>query len=412
MALIYAGGYGIAVDAAGNAYVTGGTVAGFPTVNPLQPSYGGGSSDAFVAKIGAVTLSPTSLSFPNQLVGTTSPAQPATLSNIGSGNLTISSIYIAGSATGDFAVVPDGTTCSTSAPLAAGTNCTINVTFSPTIVGSESASLSVRNSDAVSPLTVALSGTGVLLPTPNVSPTSLSFNNQLVGTTSASQPVTVTNTGAVALSISSLTVSSGWTQSNNCLPSIAASASCTINVSFQPTAGGFQTGTVTLTDNASNSPQKVSLSGTGLAPVVNLSATSLSFPAESLSFPSPPQTVTLTNTGTGALTPLTITTTGDFSQTNTCAGSVAVGAGCTIGVTFTPTAAGNRTGTLTLTDNARNSPQTVTLSGTGLAPVVSLSAPYLSFPRQTVSTTSPPQTLTLTNTGAGVLDSPHDHDER
>ena len=139
-----------------------------------------------------------------------------------------------------------------------------------------------------SPLTVALSGTGVLLPAPNVSPTSLSFNSQLVGTTSTSQPVTVTNTGAVALSISSLTISSGWTQSNNCLPSIAASASCTINVSFQPTAGGSQTGTLSLTDNASGSPQTVSLSGTGVAPVVSLSATSLSFPAETVSSPSAP----------------------------------------------------------------------------------------------------------------------------
>jgi hypothetical protein len=401
----YENASGVAVDASGNAYVTGSTNSfDFVTASPLQPSYGGGPSDAFVAKIVAtVTLLPTSLPFPNQMVGTTSPAQPATLSNIGSANLTISSIYIAGSATGDFAVVPDGTTCSASSPLAAGTSCTINVTFSPTIAGSESASLSVGISDSVTPATVALSGTGVLLPAPNVSPTSLSFNNQPVGTTSASRPVTVTNTGALAMSISSLTISSGWTQSNNCLPSIAASASCTINVSFQPTAGGFQTGTVTLTDNATNSPQTVSLSGTGVVPVVSLSATSLSFPAQTVSISSPPQTLTLTNTGNGALTPLTIGTGGDFAQTNTCGGSVAAGAGCTISVTFTPTAAGYRTGTLTLTDNASNSPQTVSLSGTGVVPAVSLSAPYLSFPGQTVSTSSSPQKLLLTNTGAGVL---------
>src|SRR5208337_4190756 len=215
-------GYGIAVDAAGNAYVTGETEStDFPTVNPIQATcencgkYIGGN--AFVSKIGAVTFLPASLSFANQMVGTTSPAQPVTLSNTGSANLTISSIAIAGSVTGDFAVAATGTTCSTSAALAAGTNCTISVTFTPTIVGSESASLSVSDSDTDNPLTVPLSGAGVLLPAPNVSPKSLSFNNQLVGSTSTPQPVTVTNTGTLALDISALTISSGWTQTNNCL---------------------------------------------------------------------------------------------------------------------------------------------------------------------------------------------------
>ena len=343
------GGSGIAVDAAGNAYVTGGTNStNFPTDNPLQhqpqqrlcyrvqarrqsvrllhlpgrgaaggpaspstptamptsraqhrrpifppstrsnPATAGGSSDAFVAKIGAVTLSPTSLSFSNQMVGTTSPAQPVTVSNTGNANLTISSIAFAGSVTGDFAVAATGTTCSNVSPMAVGTSCTINVTFTPTIVGSESASLSVSDNITGGPLTVPLSGTGVLLPAPNVSPTSLSFNSQLVGTTSTPQPVKVTNTGTVALSISSLTISSGWTQSNNCLPSVAGNASCTINVSFQPTTVGSQTGTLSLTDNTVGSPQTVSLSGTGVAPVVSLSATSLSFPGQTVSTSSAP----------------------------------------------------------------------------------------------------------------------------
>jgi hypothetical protein len=395
-------GYGIAVDSFFNAYVTGCTAStDFPTVNPLEAALAGGY-DAFVAKIGAVTLSPASLSFSNQMVGTTSPAQPATLSNIGSASLTISSIGIAGSDAGDFAIAAVGTTCSTSAVLAAGTSCTINVTFTPTIAGSESASLSVSDSIASSPQTVQLTGTGTLS-APNVSPTSLSFNNQLVGTASSPQPVTMTNTASAPLTVSAVAISSGWTQGNDCLRSIPANGRCTINVSFQPTVGGPQTGTVTITDDATNSPQIVTLSGTALAPVVSLSATILSFSGQSVSTTSAPQTLTLTNTGNGALTPLTITRTSDFAQTNTCAGSLAPGGSCTISVTFTPTAGGGRSGALTLTDNAGNSPQTVILSGTGLAPVVSLSAATLSFAGQTVSTTSPPQTLTLTNTGAGAL---------
>jgi hypothetical protein len=357
-------GYGIAADSSGAAYVTGYTGStDFPTVNPLQATLAGGY-DAFVAKIGAVTLSPTSLSFSNQMVGTTSPAQPVTLSNLGNAKLTISSIAIAGSNSGDFAVAEVGTTCSTSVALAAGTSCTINVTFAPTIAGSESASLSVSDSIPGSLQTVQLTGTGIVS-APTVSPGSLSFNSQLVGTTSASQPVTVTNTGSLALSINSLAISSGWTQSNSCLPSIAPSASCTINVSFQPTAGGSQTGTLTLTDYALNSPQTVNLSGTGLVPVVSLSATSLSFAGQTVSTPSAPQTLTLSNTGTGALTPLTITASGDFSQTNTCGATMSVGAKCTISVTFKPAASGTRIGTLSISDNALDSPQSVALSGTG-----------------------------------------------
>jgi len=177
--------------------------------------------------------------------------------------------------------------------------------------------------------------------------------------------VTLVNIGSVQLNVDSVAVTSGFKQNNNCLPTVAALASCTINVSFLPTASGTQTGTLTITDFAGNSPQTVALSGTGVAPGVSLSATALSFPAQTVSTTSSPQTITLTNTASGALTPLLINPSGDFAQTNTCGSSVAAGSSCTISVTFTPTTTGSRTGTLTLTDNAAGSPQTVTLSGTG-----------------------------------------------
>ena len=395
-------GYGIAVDAAGNAYVTGTTGPGFLTVNPLQASYGGGGSDAFVAKLSpapAAALSSSSLSFGGVLVNATSPEQSVTLTDSGDVPLNLTSI----TASGDFALLTTGSSCPYGGgTVATGGNCTIDVTFTPTATGSRTGTVTITDNAAGSPQTVQLTGTGILS-APNVSPTSLSFNSQLVGTTSTPQPVTVSNTGSLALSISSLTISSGWTQSNSCLPSIAPNASCTINVSFQPTAGGLRTGTLTLTDYALNSPQTVSLSGTGLVPVVSLSATSLSFPGQTVSTTSAPQTLTLTNKGTGALTPLTITASGDFTQTNNCAGSVAAGAGCTISVTFTPTAPGNRTGTLTLTDNASNSPQTVTLSGTGLGATASLAASSLTFASQLVGTTSGAQQVTLQNVGNQAL---------
>src|SRR5208337_67275 len=319
----------------------------------------------FVAKLSpapaAASLSTSSLSFGGVLVNATSPEQSVTLTDSGDALLNLTSI----TASGDFALVTTGTSCPYGGgTVASGANCAIDVTFTPTATGSRTGTVTITDNATGSPQTVQLSGTGILS-APNLSPTSLSFSNQLVGTTSTPQPVTVANTGPVALSISSLTISSGWTQSNNCLPSIAANGSCTINVSFQPTAGGFQTGTLTLTDYALNSPQTVNLSGTGLVPVVSLSATSLSFAGQAISTTSAPRALTLTNTGSGALTPLTITTTGDFSQSNTCGTSVSVGANCTISATFKPVAGGTRTGTLTISDNALDSPQSVALSGTG-----------------------------------------------
>jgi hypothetical protein len=398
-------GRGIAVDSSGNAFVTGWTNSrDFPTVNPFQATNNGPSSgwSPYVAKISPpspVTLSPSSLNFGSVLAGTKSPEQSVTLTPITSGSLSLTGI----TASGDFALVTTATSC----PYGGGTvpsetSCTIDVTFTPTAASPRAGTLTITYTGEGSPQTVALSGTGIA-PAANVSPASLSFSSQDVGTASPPQPVTLTNTGSVVLSISSVAISSGWTQSNNCVPSVAANASCTINVSFQPTVFGAQTGTLTLTDYASNSPQTVALSGTALAPVVNLSATILSFAGQAVSTTSAPQTLTLTNTGNGALTPVTITVSGDFAQTNTCGGSVAVNGSCTISVTFTPTAAGTRNGALTIVDNASNSPQTVSLTGTGTGPGVGLSPTSLAFSAQMVGTASAVQGVALTNTGNAAL---------
>jgi hypothetical protein len=124
-------------------------------------------------------------------------------------------------------------------------------------------------------------------------------------------------------------------------------------------------GTLSITDSAVGSPQIVTLSGYGVAPVVTLSPTSLTFGPQKVGTTSPPQNVTLTNTGTGKLQITSILASGDFAQTNTCGTQLLVGQDCTIVVTFAPSQAGTRTGAITLTDNAANSPQTVPLTGTG-----------------------------------------------
>jgi hypothetical protein len=244
-------------------------------------------------------------------------------------------------------------------------------------------------------------------PTASVSPTSLTFAGQTLGTTSAAMAVTLSNTGSTALTITSIAASGDFAEADNCGTSLAAGGNCTINVTFAPTASGTRTGTLSVTDNASGSPQTVSLTGTGIGPTTtaSLSPASLTFASQNVGTTSAAQTVTLTNTGSAALTVTGISASGDFAETDNCGSSVAVGAKCAISVTFTPTASGTRTGTLSVADNTSGSPQSVSLSGTGAgsAPVVSLSPSSLTFASQTVGTTSTAQTVTLTNTGSATL---------
>jgi hypothetical protein len=220
-----------------------------------------------------------------------------------------------------------------------------------------------------------------------------------VGTQSTQQAVTLTNSGGQTLTISSIQVTSNFLQSNNCGSSLAAGSSCTIYVVFAPLGVGYKTGAILITDNAAGSPQAVVLSGTG-ATTVTLTPTSLSFNKQAIYTTSAAKKVTVKNTGGGGLIFSSIaisgTNPGDFAQTNNCTGTIASGSSCTIHVTFTPTGGGTRTGVLTLTDDAMDSPQTVALSGTGVVPVT-LTPASATYVAQKVGTTSKPKTFTLTN---------------
>src|SRR5207244_1867838 len=160
-------------------------------------------------------------------------------------------------ASGDYA---QNNNCGTT--LAAGTSCTINVTFTPTVTGTRTGAITITDNAPNSPQTVNLTGNGGA-PVVNLSPTSLDFGNQQVGSTSGAQPVTLSNTGTAVLNISSIVASGDYAQNNNCPLTVAAGANCTINVTFTPTTTGTRTGTITITDDASNSPQTVNLTGNG-----------------------------------------------------------------------------------------------------------------------------------------------------
>ena len=203
------------------------------------------------------------------------------------------------------------------------------------------------------------------------SPSALSFGSVVTGTTSAAQTVTVSNPTGSAAAVSSIAATGDFSQTNTCGSSIAANGSCTVSVKFAPTATGARTGTLTV--NAGGVTNTVSLTGTGTAPgpVLNAAPASLSFAGTDVGSSSAAQAVTVTNSGTSAASVSGVSVTGDFSQTNNCS-SVATGSSCTVNVTFKPTASGTRTGTLTVTSNANNSPATVSLTGSGIGATTNL----------------------------------------
>jgi hypothetical protein len=247
------------------------------------------------------------------------------------------------------------------------------MTFTPTALGVQSGTLTVTTSASNSPQTVTLTGTG--LAQAALSATTWNFGYLALNTTSAVETITLTNNLTVALNISSLAFSNSefaLASSTTCPNSgtLAANSTCKIGLTFTPTALGMQSGTLTITSSANSSPQTITLSGTGLAQSA-LSATSENFGYIALNATSAVETVTLTNNLTVALNISSLAFSNsefalDPSTTCPSSGTLAANSTCKIGLTFTPTALGAQSGTLTVTSSANNSPQTVTLSGIGI----------------------------------------------
>ncbi|HEY3751524.1 MAG TPA: choice-of-anchor D domain-containing protein, partial [Pseudonocardiaceae bacterium] len=199
----------------------------------------------------------------------------------------------------------------------------------------------------------------------NAQPGALNFGSVATGATSAAQTVTVANPTGAAAAVSSIAVTGDFAQTNTCGTSIAANGSCAVSVTFKPTLTGSRTGSLTV--NAGGITNTTTLSGTGTAPgpVLNTNPASLSFAGTVVGATATAQTVTVTNSGTTSATVSGVAVSGDFTQTNNCA-TVVVGGSCAVTVSFHPTLGGSRSGTLTVTSNANNSPTTVSLSGSGI----------------------------------------------
>ncbi len=222
-------------------------------------------------------------------------------------------------------------------------------------------------------------GGGNLTPGISLTPGSLTFGQQNVGTISSAQTVSLSNPGRARLSIYGITMAGAnpadFEQTNNCYNSVAPWMVCTISVTFSPTAGGSRSASLSISDNASGSPQTVALTGMAAQATVSVSPSSLSFGNQTLFTQSAPQTVTVSNTGTAAVNFGGIFFTGpnsyDFQYSyvgSSCWPSLAVGASCQVNVTFSPSGPGSRSGQLNFYDDASGSPQTVAVAGTGLLP--------------------------------------------
>jgi hypothetical protein len=312
-------------------------------------------------------LSSASLTFAVQPVGTTSPVQGIVMTDTGTAILTIWSVTIGGPNASDFAIVPGVPSGLAFTP---NTSYPFGVTFTPSAGGSRTASLIFNDNTTISPQTVPLSGTGAGPGATFSSPT-LNFAPQAPEATSPAQSVTLTNTGTTNLGISAVTLGGANAGafakiSDTCAgATLAPSQPCAVAVTFTPAAPGNNSAQLIFNDNASSSPQSVTLIGTGTGPEVTLSSPSLTFLGQLVGTSSAPQTITLTNSGTTALTISSIGVTGDFSQTNACGSALGATSSCAITIAFSPTVSGTRTGTLGVSDNGVGGPQSVGLTGTG-----------------------------------------------
>jgi hypothetical protein len=375
---------------------------------------------------GQISLSATSLSFPDTQLGS-SAAQPAiTVSNnAGTGPLTFSAFAFTGAAAADYA---QSGTCSTGSPLLVGGQCTVIVTFQPSALGTRSASLSITSdSMSGSPTSIALTGTGTPpIPRAALAPASVAFSAQTLGGIYPSIPVTLTNTGTAPLMPTGITVTAGFSitgAGTPCLSTLAVGASCTIPIAFAPTAAGTVNGTLTVVSNDPASPSTVALTGSASAAAAPslvwspLIAT-LDFGQVAVGAVAPAQTATLLNNGPGGVNLTVINAVGANSTSfsvgaGTCVAGTPLYAGqsCTISVGFAPGTAGTQAATLQVASvegNPQTSvfPPTLTLTGTGIGgptPGIALSASTLSFAATTVGAASVPAVLTLTGSGSGVV---------
>jgi hypothetical protein len=323
----------------------------------------------------AAALFPASENFDSTTLGQSSNSRLVTLTDTGDQALSVNTLTLTGPNAAEFAATP---TCAIPTVLSPNSTCTISIVFSPTAAGLRQASIVVADNATGSPQAIPLTGVGVApQPAVTLTPGSLTFASTTQGATSPPQTITITSAGIATLHISSVVLSGAnpgdfSIMTNTCTGAFAPNVSCTISVTFSPLGAGQRSANITIADDAPNSPQPVQLTGTGEAgppgkPAVSLTSRTIAFGTVTQGASAGPQSVTLTNSGTGPLHISSIvvggTNSGGVSLSNACtAPAYAAGGTCTIGVSIAPLAAGLYSATITIVDDAPDSPQTITLS--------------------------------------------------
>lgn len=363
-----------------------------------------------------IGVSPTTLSF-SQVVNGASAAQTATVSNSGNAALLINALLVNGAQASEF-LLANGSTCSVGGSVAPNASCVLKLSFTPTTIGARNASLSIGHNAAGSPTAITLNGSGTALPQPAISlnATSLNFAAQTLGSSSAAQSVSVSNSGSATLALSAFTLAGSaaadFVQGGTCTAtgSLAVGASCTVTFSFRPGAVGARSATLSLASNASNGAALLSLAGTGAAlatPGVSLAPASLAFGNQTVGVTSTGRSVTLNNSGSGPLLISSIAASSGFAVSHNCGASLAASATCNLTSSFTPSVAGAATGSISVVSNAAGSPHAVSLGGTGVAasPVLAWvpAAAALAFGDVAVGASPSARSLTLINQGPGAV---------
>ncbi len=341
-----------------------------------------------------------SIAFGNVPLGS-SASVTITVTNSGGVAASLNAPTTAGSG---FALGANG--CGTT--LAANSSCTVQVMFNPLALGAASGAFHLAGTFSGSPVNVALNGTGIASVL-SFQPNPVAFAS-IAAQTTATQPVTVTNISAAAVTLGEPIVSSGFSYASTCPPQLAAGGSCTVQVTFAPIAAQAYAGVLSI-PASSGSASSVALSGVGLSPgLLSASPLSIQFAATVVGARSGSIPVTVTNTGQSpAQLSAPQLSSADYAvAATTCGATLAAGAACSVLVAFSPTAAGDRPGTLTLAASGSNTVQ-VALDGAAIAPAsLAFSPASLTFAAENINTSSAPQTLMLVNTGgvAATLGSP------
>ncbi len=356
--------------------------------------------------ISQLSFSPSSLNFPATPMGGTSAPLTINVTNVSTSDITTTGVASSGA---DFAAA---TTCGT---IPAGGTCAINVTFSPSSLGLRSSNITFSSSAAGSPNVFQAIGNGTSGPVTGTLtvPTTVAFGTLDVGTSSAPSTVTVTNASNASVTVSSITSNAPaeFAVSSNTCATVAAGATCSFAVTFTPSAAGARSASITVTSNGTGSPQIVAASGTGgVIPLQGQLALppGVTFGAYLVGTASPAQSVTVTNVGGAPLhvSGVTSSVPAEFAvSAGTCV-TVAPGASCTLSVTFTPAAAGDRSATITLTSDGVGSPQSLAATGDGVAPsspgqlsmVAAVDAGAV-----VVGQTSAPSIIAITNIGSTTV---------